>query len=122
MGSETQIITGHLPREGEVDLPVLDPDGENLPTQEPVESNPEEPVKECLPEWKPVEENLDGSESDCTAPDVFVKQRSEPKPSHEPLNEFPTQMAETAPINSESQIEDENIITNEMSRTENTLN
>lgn len=131
LGSETQIITGHLPREGEVDSFVLDPAEENWLVQETVESNPEEPAKECLPEWKPVEENLDESvgmetgedepESQCTAPDVFVTQRPEPKSSHEPLSEFPTRIAETAPINSESRIEDDNIVTNEMSHTENTL-
>ncbi len=129
LGSETQMITSHLPcvREDAIDLPVLDPTGENLPAQEPVESNPDEPAKE--PEWKPVEENLDESvamemcedepESHCTAPDVSVELRPEPEQPLESLNESPTRMAEMAPINSESQIEEENI--SEMSHIENTL-
>ncbi len=96
-----------------------------------MESNPDEPAKEYLPEWKPVEGNLDESigmemcedepESHCTAPDVSVELRPEPEQSLESLNESPTQMAEMAPSNSESQIK-ENIITNETSHIENTLN
>lgn len=50
----------------------------------------------------------DEPESHCTAPDVSVKLRPEPEQSPESLNEFPTQMAETTPINSESQIEEKN--------------
>lgn len=50
-----------------------------------------------------------------------MKLRPEPEQSPESLNEFPTQMAETTPINSESQIA-ENKTTNEMSYIENTLN
>ncbi len=63
----------------------------------------------------------DEPESHCTAPDVSVELRPEPEQSLESLNESPTRMAETAPINSKSQFEEENVITSEMSRIENTL-
>ncbi len=133
LGSETQIITGHLPcvQGDSIYLPVLHPTGENLPAQEPVESNPDEPAKEYLPEWKPVEGNLDESigmemcedepESHCTVPDVSVELRPEPEQFLESLNESPTRMSEMAPINSESQIEAENVITSEMRRVKNAL-
>lgn len=61
LGSETQFIKEHFPHvQNGIDLPILDPTEENLPTQKPVEINQEEPAEEHLPEWKPVEESLNG--------------------------------------------------------------
>lgn len=131
LDSGTQIITHHLPRESEVDPSVLDPAGENGLAQETVKSNAEEPAEEHLPEWTPVEENLDESvgmetgedepESQCTALDVFAEQRPEPKSSHESLSKLPTQTTEITPVNSEPRMEVGNMVTDEMSRTENNL-
>ncbi|XP_073687078.1 uncharacterized protein [Garra rufa] len=124
LGSETQIITGHSPcvREDATDLPVFDPTGENLPAQEPVESNLEEPVEGKLDESLGMEICEDEQESHCTPPDISVKLRSEPEQLSELLNESPTQTAEMVPINSELQTEDRTAITDEVSHTGNILN
>lgn len=55
-------------------------------------------------------------------PDVSVEQRPEPEQSSMSLNEYPTQMVETAPINSESKIKERNLTSNERSHTDNTQN
>ncbi len=100
---ETRVIVSpeQLPypktRNVPIDLPVVDPAGENISTCGFPEENPEEPVRESLPYCKPIEKNLLESgevetsfvelESDHNDPGLDICSKS--------VDEFPTQEAET---------------------------